>query len=561
MQASEIIQPLAISQPVAVSGIKNTIPENATGSNLASIQEGFPQKTMISPQDGGEPPYGQDFNGLFYLSTDQRVYTQNGGIITFNQDVSDAIGGYPQGAILDYYVSSTQSFSKVVSLIDNNTNNFVTTPSYIDGVNWELLNFGGANIDLSNLSETGEKHFINKTQITNCILEIPQDIKLELTDGVLKIKSGSKVYIPNGVGNFDVETISSDVIVDLASSSGTFRVFYRKGGNVAYANQGNVKSGPTPTNAISGMYYDTTLNKVGYYRNNTTGDGSLYTFPLAEVTITNGKCTSINQIFNGIGYIGSTIFLLPNLKVLLCDGRNADGTLKNYELNISKCLTYTTAVTLNNGYFVIGTNDGITIGHGISPKYETDIPNTSLGTFTYNRADNYIYTSSQTTTISKRAFIARISVSGGVITSFKAFYPFFAMDYNIFLDNGISNVICKTAPNTISTASSQRPAVVVENYVNGTSGYRLWSDGYCEQWGYLSPVNLNIGNEISLLKSYKDNNYNVSACAVYQGSYTATAWIYSKVMSSFQLAGQRWRDSDFADTVTGVMWKTEGYIS
>lgn len=411
-------------------------------------------------------------------------------------------------------------------------------------------------LDLSNLSETGEKHFINKTQITNCILEIPQDIKLELTDGVLKIKSGSKVYIPNGVGNFDVETISSDVIVDLASSSGTFRVFYRKGGNVAYANQGNVKSGPTPTNAISGMYYDTTLNKVGYYRNNTTGDGSLYTFPLAEVTITNGKCTSINQIFNGIGYIGSTIFLLPNLKVLLCDGRNADGTLKNYELNISKCLTYTTAVTLNNGYFVIGTNDGITIGHGISPKYETDIPNTSLGTFTYNRADNYIYTTSQTTTISKRAFIARISVSGGVITSFKAFYPFFAMDYNIFLDNGISNVICKTAPNTISTASSQRPAVVVENYVNGTSGYRVYSDGYCEQWGETEQLASSTSITITLLKSFINKNYYANSTMTTNGTAKINR-ITNRTTTQFTIA----KDTlGGGDPLTTNLWEAKGYI-
>ncbi len=411
-----------------------------------------------------------------------------------------------------------------------------------------------SNINLSNLTETGEKHFLNKQQITNSILEIPQNIKLELTNGVLKIKSGSKVYIPNGVGNFDVETISSDVIVDLASSSGTFRVFYRKGGNVAYANQGNVKSGPTPTNAISGMYYDTTLNKVGYYRNNTTGDGSLYTFPLAEVTITNGKCTSINQIFNGIGYIGSTVFILPNLKVLLSAGRNADGTLNNYELNISKCLTYTTAVTLNNGYFVIGTKNGVTIGFGISPKYETDIPNTTLGTFTYNRVDNYIYANSDIGAGNKRAFIASVSVSGGVITSFKPLYPFFAMDYNDFINYGISNIICTTAPTTVSTASSQRPAVVVENYVNGTSGYYVRSDGYCEQWGKYTEATTN-NTTINLLKNYNNINYSIFLSLASSGTSVNNILGEPIDGSSFNLfceSGERTR---------GNYWKTCGYIS
>ena len=130
---------------------------------------------------------------------------------------------------------------------------------------------------------------------------------------------------------------------------------------------------------------------------------------------------------------------------------------------------------------------------------------------------------------------------------------------NILVDN--SQIWQGNIPASTSTASSQNPAVVIENYLNGTSGYRVWSDGYCEQWGYLSPVNQNMSYGISLLKSYKDNNYNVSACAVYEGSYTATAWIYSKAMSSFQLAGQRWADSAYTGIVTGVMWKTEGYIS
>lgn len=130
---------------------------------------------------------------------------------------------------------------------------------------------------------------------------------------------------------------------------------------------------------------------------------------------------------------------------------------------------------------------------------------------------------------------------------------------NILVNN--SQIWQGIAPSSSSTASSQNPAVVIENYLNGTSGYRVWSDGYCEQWGYLSPVNQNISYGISLLKSYKDNNYNVSACAVYEGYYTATAWIYSKAMSSFQLAGQRWADSGYTGIVTGVMWKTEGYIS
>ena len=51
----------------------------------------------------------------------------------------------------------------------------------------------------------GLKYFSHDTvvanasqMITNCITEIPQDIKLELNNGILTLKAGSKVYVPNG---------------------------------------------------------------------------------------------------------------------------------------------------------------------------------------------------------------------------------------------------------------------------------------------------------------------------------------------------------------------------
>ena len=121
MESTDIIKPLAITQPVATDGTKFNIPESATGSERASIATGFPDITMKSLADGGKPPRGEDFNGLFYLSTDQRVYVQNGGVITFDQNVSDTIGGYPKGAILDYVVDN--NFYKVQSVIENNTYN------------------------------------------------------------------------------------------------------------------------------------------------------------------------------------------------------------------------------------------------------------------------------------------------------------------------------------------------------------------------------------------------------------------------------------------------------
>ncbi len=140
MQSTDLINPTPISGPLAYNGTRNTIPESATGSNLASVAEGFPDITMVSPADNGLPPYGQDMNGLLYLASDIKSFLQSGGLITFDQNVSNTIGGYPSGAILAY-VDADGIYHLVKSLIDNNTYNFVTTPSYIDGEHWENIPF------------------------------------------------------------------------------------------------------------------------------------------------------------------------------------------------------------------------------------------------------------------------------------------------------------------------------------------------------------------------------------------------------------------------------------
>lgn len=132
-----LTMPQILSGAFAYNGEKNTIPEEPTGSFLASIQEGFPPITMMPKKNGGQPPEGKDFNGIFNLMSQFYFFTQNGGTYTFNQSVSDAIGGYPEGARLWYVDSSTGEASLLRSTKGNNTDNFVTNPEVI-GTSWVL---------------------------------------------------------------------------------------------------------------------------------------------------------------------------------------------------------------------------------------------------------------------------------------------------------------------------------------------------------------------------------------------------------------------------------------
>lgn len=72
---------------------------------------------------------------------------------------------------------------------------------------------------------------------------------------------------------------------------------------------------------------------------------------------------------------------------------------------------------------------------------------------------------------------------------------------------------CTTKATTTSSASSGKVAVVVENYVNGTSWYRVWSDGWIEQGGQVSAVAYDSNTKnLTFLKGFSNTNYTFTAC-------------------------------------------------
>lgn len=135
--ASILQQPEVLEEPFANSGDRNIIPKADTGTQKASLDEGFPQVTGLPITQGGIPAERRDMNALGYLLSSQFFFLQNGGKFTFNQDVSDAIGGYAAGAVLEYVDIQTGIAYQVMSVINNNTYNFVDNPSYIDGLKWK----------------------------------------------------------------------------------------------------------------------------------------------------------------------------------------------------------------------------------------------------------------------------------------------------------------------------------------------------------------------------------------------------------------------------------------
>lgn len=202
---------------------------------------------------------------------------------------------------------------------------------------------------------------LNYNNITNCITEIPQDIKLELNNGTLTLKAGSKVYVPNGAGVFDEVVVASDLTISLSGTLQYF-IFVRQDGSGVYTGAtGDCFSGATqPTVSSQYAYWYDTANNVIKFTSNT---GSTWTnltcsLPVAIANVSSGVISSIDQVFNGFGYIGSTRFALPNIKWLSPNGRNADGTLKSTQRTNTNVLVETSSFgTANNVVMVLSTGN------------------------------------------------------------------------------------------------------------------------------------------------------------------------------------------------------------
>ena len=353
---------------------------------------------------------------------------------------------------------------------------------------------------------------LTKRQITNCLLEVPQNIKLELNNSTLTLKAGSKVIVPNGVGLFDEVVVSADKTITNTSND-TYMVFVRKDTNglalTRLATQ-TASGTSTPTSGWYG-YYNTNDNKV--YRIEEGINKTLMSLPIGIITVSNGAIASIDQIFNSMGYIGSTIWVDKGVKGLIPNGRNEDGSLKNIETANNKVLTYTNSVLRQNASLCLG-------NLFISPQ----------NILLYD-AERNINLSGGTDPIQLVNIATWSADSTGVISNFQPKQPFRAVDYSDYrteMDAKISSPItalCTTKATTASSASSTKPAVVIENYLAGTSWYRVWSDGWIEQGGLvsISQFTTSATQTVTLLRNFANTNYSCFVQLMSGG--TNWAWV------------------------------------
>ena len=89
---------------------------------------------------------------------------------------------------------------------------------------------------------------------------------------------------------------------------------------------------------------------------------------------------------------------------------------------------------------------------------------------------------------------------------------------------------------------------VIKTYINGTEGYRIWEDGFCEQWGFIAG-NTGSSGTIMLLKEFADKDFLAYGIA---RSYAYLAEIEPTTTKSCS-----WYKSN---APTGMVWRVAGQL-
>ncbi|MBO5870201.1 MAG: hypothetical protein J6Q89_05570 [Clostridia bacterium] len=76
--------------------------------------------------------------------------------------------------------------------------------------------------------------------------------------------------------------------------------------------------------------------------------------------------------------------------------------------------------------------------------------------------------------------------------------------------------------------------ILKESYISGTSWYRIYSDGWIEQGGYLASCS-NAGTDVNLLKSFSNTNYTIQVTPLEKIYNAHIAWATKKSKSVITL--------------------------
>lgn len=341
-------------------------------------------------------------------------------------------------------VNTVASNISNVNTVATNDSNITTCATNINAINSAPTCAANAAAS-AELSAQYANDKINQTHITNCLTEIPQDIKLELSSGTLTLKAGSKLYIPNGSGTFSAVTTTTDRTYSY-TTNGKWLIICAQNGTMVRCNYPATSGSTQPSSPTVGeLWYDTTNNYCKRWSGSSWENRS---FPIAIVTVSDGAISSIDQVFNGFGYIGSSVFALPGIKGLKPNGRNSDGTLKSIYWTCNSVVVRTFPVS-DNYTDVPLAFDGSSFYRILRTAYS------------YNQSKNYNYNNDY---VWNTTVIGSIDETAGVVSNFNIKPAFHAVDYSEFKQADDNNVKIIGDQDIAGVKNFQNSVFTIQNY-------------------------------------------------------------------------------------------------
>lgn len=319
---------------------------------------------------------------------------------------------------------------------------WATAEGLVNGVDYSAKYYANQAVNSEQAVKSTLSNTLNKSQIANCLLEVPQRIKYDLTDGTLTIKAGSVVIVPYGI-----EDLTADYPVGATFLHENFKVYdtqYEDGKFFVWAelvedivrpaisttstserwaffeidlnNYDAFGTGVSGTEAVTNsICYRTDLNKCVCYNTSGAVKSEACCLPFMKV-LANGIYVegSVTQLFNGMGYIGGVVWLDKGVKGLKTNGRNADGSLSNIEFTTHKLSTWT---SVTNGEY-----------YGLILEDDNHLQMSFVDGTSYDSVSNYIYRADGNFPVACMAM--KVNFSNGSVTSFIPYQAFQAVNYN-----------------------------------------------------------------------------------------------------------------------------------
>lgn len=204
-------------------------------------------------------------------------------------------------------------------------------------------------MNIKTITET-KKRYIPYDIYSNCVTEIPQNLKFEFSNGNVTLKAGS--IITKSGATYQTQVTTSDVVWSSSTQTNTkLYLFISNYGNLIglYNNVTIGKVGSGSSLPADGSAYSTffnTTDKTVYQWSAGVWSATSWAYPLGIVEVDgNGNITGFakdsnnrDMIFNGAGFVGHHAFVYPNVKGLFANGKDTGGNLSSIQYTNSSLL-------------------------------------------------------------------------------------------------------------------------------------------------------------------------------------------------------------------------------